>query len=153
MDDYQELKCMEQTYVLQPCSFKQGVGKLSPATQVLEIRWKEEINKPRRTQNLTRFGQYPCLRPHKVSPSLIRELHKYKITLLKFIPNPSPCIQKDTPCTPSLNLEDYSTPRVIRTLEHNSIYLLYTKTLRVVLFSPYLLQHKLHLFIAFNRSL
>ena len=98
------------------------VGKLIPATQVLEIRWKEEINKPKRTQDLMRFGQYLCLRPRRVSPSLMRELHKYKITPLKFIPNPSPCIQKDTPCTPSLNLEDYSTPRVICTLEHNSTY-------------------------------
>ena len=70
------------------------------------------------------------------------KIHKYKNISLKFIPNPSPCIRKDTPCTP------FSQPRKIlypKSYTHSCTqltWLLYTKTLRVVAAKTLLLYTK-----------
>ncbi|PRQ51351.1 hypothetical protein RchiOBHm_Chr2g0143421 [Rosa chinensis] len=61
----------------------------------------------------------------------MRDLHKYKITPLKFIHNsstqvytqPEPCIQSDTPCTPSLNPRRLPYPRAI----HTTHFFFYTR--------------------------
>ena len=93
------------------------------ATQVIEIDGKKNKQAKKKT---TIFNEVRPIFLPTSSESLhfhYEKIYKYKNISLKFIPNPSPCIRKDTPCTPFLNLEKYFTPRAIHTLVHNSLCL------------------------------
>ena len=78
---------------------------------------ERKINKPKKRQRyLTRFGQYSCLCPGRVSLSLMREYTSTRIYRSSLYPTRALVSERIPLVHPSLNLEYYFTPRVIHTL-------------------------------------